>query len=88
MTEKRFWCLEEYKRVTSHIIDGRFATTNDWLCNKLNALEEENRRLKERLHQREVAKQRRIDYDEFWSKKIKWSQKNDEHLAWKRVDLE
>jgi len=42
MTEKRFWCLDEYKGETSPIVDGKFAPTNEWLCNKLNELHEEN----------------------------------------------
>lgn len=49
MTEKRFWCLEEYEGETSPIIDGKFAPTNGWLCNKLNKLYEENRQLKQRI---------------------------------------
>ena len=39
---KRFWCLDEYKGETSPIVDGKFAPTNGWLCNKLNELHEEN----------------------------------------------
>ena len=46
MTEKRFWCLDEYKGETSPIVDGKFAPTNEWLCNKLNELHEENEQLK------------------------------------------
>lgn len=37
---KRFWCLEEYVGETSPIVDGKFAPTNGWLCNKLNELNE------------------------------------------------
>ena len=47
MTEKRFWCLEEYEGETSPIVDGKFAPTNGWLCNRLNELYEENEQLKE-----------------------------------------
>lgn len=47
MTEKRFWCLEEYKGETSPIVDGKFAPTNGWLCNRLNELYEENGQLKQ-----------------------------------------
>lgn len=53
MTEKRFWCLEEYKGETSPIVDGKFAPTNGWLCNKLNKLYEENRQLKQRIKELE-----------------------------------
>ena len=73
--EDKWETVEEYK-YTPCTKDG----FQD-LCEMLNELHEENQRLKERLYQREMAKQRRIDYDEFWSKKIK-------HLAWKRVDVE
>lgn len=47
MTEKRFWCLEEYEGETSPIVDGKFAPTNGWLCNRLNELYEENGQLKQ-----------------------------------------
>lgn len=53
MTKKRFWCLDEYKGETSVIVDGKFAPTNEWLCNKLNELAEENQSLRKqnkRLH--------------------------------------
>lgn len=46
MIEKRFWCLDEYKSETSPIVDGKFAPTNEWLCNKLNELHEENEQCK------------------------------------------
>lgn len=46
---KRFWCLEEYEGETSPIVDGKFAPTNLWLCNKLNELYEENQQLRELL---------------------------------------
>lgn len=52
MTGKRFWCLDEYKGETSPIVDGKFAPTNGWLCNKLNELHEENQALK---HQRQES---------------------------------
>jgi len=42
MTEKRFWCLEEYEGETSPIVDKKYAPTNGWLCNKLNELNDEN----------------------------------------------
>lgn len=45
-TNKRFWCLDEYKGETSPIVDGKFAPTNEWLCNKLNELHDENQQLK------------------------------------------
>ena len=47
MTKKRFWCLAEYEGETSPIIDGKFAPTNRWLCNRLNKLYEENKQLKQ-----------------------------------------
>lgn len=43
MSAKRFWCLDEYKGETSPIVDGKFAPTNGWLCDKLNELYEKNR---------------------------------------------
>lgn len=46
MSAKRFWCLDEYKGETSPIVDGKFAPTNGWLCDKLNDLAEENEELK------------------------------------------
>ena len=48
-TNKRFWCLDEYKGETSPIVDGKFAPTNEWLCNKLNELNDENDVLKQQL---------------------------------------
>ena len=58
MTEKRFWCLDEYKGETSPIVDGKFAPTNGWLCDKLNELHEENQRLNQTLEniQKELNK--------------------------------
>ena len=49
-TNKRFWCLDEYKGETSPIVDGKFAPTNEWLCNKLNELNDENQRLTDKLN--------------------------------------
>lgn len=46
MTEKRFWCLDEYGGETSPIVDGKFAPTNGWLCDLLNELHDENIKIK------------------------------------------
>jgi len=46
---KRFWCLDEYKGETSPIVDKKYAPTNEWLCNKLNELYEENLQLKKEI---------------------------------------
>lgn len=82
MTEKRFEIkIGEFEE--ENIVDNlnkRTIREISDMCKKMNELHEENQRLKERLHQRGVVKQRRIDYDEFWSQK-------NEHLAWKRVDV-
>lgn len=63
MTEnKRFWCLDEYKGETSPIVDGKFAPTNEWLCNELNELYEENQSIKK--HIGELYKYVKIDVDD------------------------
>lgn len=49
-TDKKFWCLDGYESETSVIIDGKFAPTNGWLCDKLNKLYEENKELKASLY--------------------------------------
>ena len=48
---KRFWCLKEYEGETSPIVDGKFAPTNGWLCNRLNELYKENEQLKETINE-------------------------------------
>lgn len=49
MTEKQFWCIEGYEEETSPIVDGKFAPTNGWLCDKLNEFNEENKQLKQSI---------------------------------------
>lgn len=51
MTEKRFWCLDKYKGETSPIVDGRFSPTNEWLCNKLNELNDKNKVLRKQRYE-------------------------------------
>ena len=55
MIDKQFWCLNGYESETSVIVDGKFAPTNGWLCDKLNELVEENDVLKQQLKTKYVV---------------------------------
>ena len=68
MTNKRFWCLDEYKGETSPIVDGKFAPTNGWLCDKLNELYEENKELKEEIS---IFKGKDVEHYQRWVAQIK-----------------
>ena len=68
MIEKRFWCLDGYEGETSVIVDGKFAPTNEWLCGKLNELNDENKELQQKnkelikyVHQLEIALKKKGD---------------------------
>ena len=79
MTEKRFWCLEEYAGETSPIVDEKFTPTNGWICDRLNELYEENKELKEERKGIESCFHNwRILYDEAKNKVEELNKENQE----------
>ena len=58
------------KRVVGAKDNGRIISFMD-MFDLLNELHEENQKLKKALCERNVAEQRRREYNEFWNEKIK-----------------
>ena len=87
MTEKRFTIRlqDDYFGITDNnvgmnVINGILTEIEaKWLCDLLNELAEENKELKEE-NQKLLGLIQGVDS---WN-----SEKKDEHLAWKRVDVE
>lgn len=81
MTNKRFTIkpqddlfgvVDNYSADKVCVINGiRTEIEAEWLCDLLNELNDENQKLKKALCERNVAEQRRREYDEFWNEKIK-----------------
>ena len=88
MTEKRFTIRlqDDYFGITDNnvgmnVINGILTEIEaKWLCDLLNELAEENKELKEENQKLLSLIQKGVDS---WN-----GEKKDEHLAWKRVDVE